>query len=117
MTMRLIVTTALIVTLAPVTLRGQAGPDILHDRLAITANTRSFDLQHVTQTDSTDGRHRHVGLGLVLGFFTGVLAGIAIESGGPHGEGRGLNQLRGAIGGAFFGTIIGGTVGFFWRTG
>jgi len=25
-------------------------------------------------------------------------------------------QARPAIGGAFFGTIIGGTVGFFWRT-
>jgi hypothetical protein len=27
-----------------------------------------------------------------------------------------LNELGGAIGGAFFGTIIGGTAGFFWRT-
>lgn len=114
--MRLVLTTAFIITLAPVTLCGQAGPDSLHYRGAMSANTRLLDPHHATQADSSVG-HRHVGLGLVLGFVTGTLAGIAIESGGPHGEGRALNQLRGAIGGATFGTIIGGIVGFFWRTG
>lgn len=115
--MRLVLTTALLLTVVPITLHGQARPDSSHYRLAITVTTRSLAPQNLAKTDSSAGGHRHVGLGLVLGFITGTLAGIAIESGGPHGEGRALNQLKGAIPGATFGTIIGGTVGFFWRTG
>jgi hypothetical protein len=61
-------------------------------------------------------RHRHLGLGLGLGFLTGTLSGIALGATGQHGEQRTLNELSGAIGGATFGTIIGGTAGFFWRT-
>jgi hypothetical protein len=66
--------------------------------------------------EASAGRHRHVGRGLALGFVTGTLAGIALGAAGQHGEARTLNELGGAIGGAFFGTIIGGTVGFSWRT-
>ena len=114
--MRIVLTTALILTVVPVTLHGQARPDTAHPSLATSSNTRSLDPQHVTKADSSAGAHRHVGLGLVLGVLTGTIVGIAIESGGPHGEARELNQLRGAIGGASFGTITGATVGFFWRT-
>ena len=114
MTIRLAFTTALILTIAPVTLHGQ-----VERRNAFTlvraTEAETVGWQRATQSRAC-ARHRHLGLGLTLGFVTGTLAGIAIESGGPHGEGRTLNQLRGAIGGALVGTIIGGTVGFFWRS-
>ena len=136
--MRLVLATALILTFAPVALHGQveqinarpspdsaftsippasARPDNRHYSLRENPSTRSLGWQQITKAEPSSGGHRHVGLGLGLGFVVGTLAGIAIESGAKDRETRGLNELRGAIGGAFFGTIIGGTVGFFWRTG
>jgi hypothetical protein len=66
--------------------------------------------------EASVGRHRHVGRGLLLGLLIGPLAGIWQGAAGQHGEARTLNELGGFFGGAFFGPIIGGTVGFFWRT-
>jgi Mg/Co/Ni transporter MgtE len=149
MTMRLVFTTAFILTVVPVTLHGQperinalaleAGtrarilgapadskftlitvastePDSLLYSLGGNSNTRSLGWQQITKMEVSAGRHRHLGLGLGLGFLTGILAGIALGATGQHGETRTLNELSGAIGGATFGTIIGGTAGFFWRT-
>jgi hypothetical protein len=92
------------------------GADSLHYSLAGSSNTRSLGWQQITRMDASVGRHRHVGLGLGLGFVIGPLLGIWQGAAGQHGEARTLNELGGVIGGAFFGTIIGGTVGYFWRT-
>jgi len=147
--MRLVLTTAFVLTVAPVTLHGQvekinalaletgtrarilgpapdsrftlitvasARPDSLLYTLGGNSNTRSLGWQQITKMEASVGRHRHVGLGLGLGFLTGTLGGIALGAAGQHGEQRALKELSGAIGGASFGTIIGGTAGFFWRT-
>ena len=147
--MRLVLTTALILTVVPGTLHGQLvkidalaletgtrarilGPlpdskftlitvasartDSLHYSLLGSSNTRSLGWQQIAKMDASDGRHRHVGLGLGLGLLAGTLGGIALGAAGQHGEARTLDELGGAIGGAFFGTIIGGTAGYFWRT-
>lgn len=147
--MRLVLTTAFILTVVPVTLHGQlekinalaletgararilgpapdskftlitvasARPDSLRYSLGGSSNTRSLGWQQITKMEASAGRHRHVGRSLVLGFLIGPLLGIWQGAAGQHGEGRALNELGGAIGGAFFGTIIGGTAGFFWRT-
>jgi hypothetical protein len=52
----------------------------------------------------------------LVGLLIGPLAGIWQGAAGQHGEARTLNELGGFFGGAFFGPIIGGTVGFFWRS-
>jgi hypothetical protein len=147
--MRLVLTTAFLLTVVPVTLHGQpekisalaletgtrarilraapdskftlitvasAGPDSLLYSLGGSSNTRSLGWQQITKMEVSAGRHRHLGLGLGLGFLTGTLSGIALGATGQHGEQRTLRELSGAIGGATFGTIIGGTAGFFWRT-
>lgn len=147
--MRLVLTTAFILTVVPVTLHGQlekinalaletgtrarilgaapdskftlitvasARPDSLHYSLVGSSNPRSLGWRQITRMEASAGRHRHVGRGLGLGFLTGTLAGIALGAAGQHGEARALNELGGAVGGAFFGTIMGGTAGFFWRT-
>jgi hypothetical protein len=93
-----------------------ARPDSLRYSLGGSANTRSLGWQQITKMETSAGLHRHVGRGLGLGLLTGTLAGIGLGAAGQHGEARALNELGGAIGGAFFGTIIGGTAGFFWRT-
>ena len=93
-----------------------AKPDSLHYSLVGSSTTRSLGWQQITRMEASVGRHRHVGRGLGFGFLTGTLAGIALGAAGQHGEARALNELGGAIGGAFFGTIAGGTAGFFWRT-
>jgi len=147
--MRLVLTTALILTVVPVALHGQlerinalaletgtrarilgvapdskftlitvasARPDSLHYSLGGSSSTRSLGWQQIAKMEASAGRHRQVGRGLALGFVTGTLAGIALGAAGQHGEARTLNELRDAIGGAFVGTIIGGTFGFSWRT-
>ena len=147
--MRLVLTTAFILTVAPVTLHGQlekinaltlktgtrarilgaapaskftlitvaaAGPDSLLYTPEGSTNTRSLGWQQITKMDASVGRHRHVAAGLGIGFLAGTLSGIALGATGQHGEQRALNELSGAIGGASFGTVIGGTAGFFWRT-
>jgi hypothetical protein len=93
-----------------------AGPDSLHYSLAGSSNTRSLGWQEITKMEASVGQHRHVALGLGLGFLTGTIGGIWLGAAGQHGEARSLNELGGAIGGAFFGTIIGGTAGYFWRS-
>jgi len=93
-----------------------ASPDSLLYSLGGSSNTRSLGWQQIAKMEASVGRHRHVGLGLGFGLLTGTLAGIALGATGQHGEQRALNELSGAIGGAFFGTIIGGIAGFFWRT-
>jgi hypothetical protein len=146
--MRLVLTTAFILTVAPVTLHAQlekvsalaletgtrarileaapdskftlitvasVRPDSLHYSLG-GSNTRSLGWQQITKMEASAGRHRHVGRGLVLGLLIGPLVGIWQGAAGQHGEARTLNELGGFVGGAFFGTIIGGTIGFFWRT-
>jgi len=149
MTIRLILPTAFVLAVLPVTVHGQIGkinalaletgtsarileaapdskftlitvasasPDSLRYNLGVISSMRSLSCQQITKMEASAGRHRHVGLGLGLGFVTGTLAGIAIGAAGQHGEQRTLKELSGAIGGAFIGTIIGGTAGFFWRT-
>jgi hypothetical protein len=149
MTMRLVLATAFILTIVPVTLHGQlekinalalgtgtrarivgaapdskftlitvasVGPDTLHYSLAGSSNTRSLSWQQITKMEASVGQNRHVVLGLGLGFLTGTIAGISLGAAGQHGETRTLNELSGAIGGAFFGTIIGGTAGYFWHS-
>jgi hypothetical protein len=93
-----------------------ASPDRLHYSLGGSSGTRSLGWQQITKMEASVGRHRHVGRGLGLGLLAGTLAGIALGAAGQHGEARALNELGGAIGGASFGTVIGGTAGFFWRT-
>ena len=90
--------------------------DSLYYTLGGSSNTRSLGWQQVTRMEASAGRHRHFGRGLVLGFIIGPLLGIWQGAAGQHGEARALNELGGFFGGAFFGTIIGGTAGFFWRT-
>jgi hypothetical protein len=149
MTLRLVLTTAFILTVVPFTLHGQlekinalaletgtrarilvaapdskftfitvasARPDSLYHSLAGSSNTRSLGWQQITKMEASAGPHRHAGRGLVLGFLIGPLLGIWQGAAGQHGEARTLNELGGFFGGAFFGTIIGGTAGFFWRT-
>ena len=93
-----------------------AKPDSLLYHLGGSSNTRSLGWQQITKMEASVGRHRHVAAGLGIGLLTGTLAGIALGAAGQHGEQRALNELGGAIAGALFGTIIGGTAGFFWRT-
>jgi hypothetical protein len=93
-----------------------ARPDSLLYNVGGSSGTRSLGWQQITKMDASVGRHRHVALGLALGFVTGTFAGIAVGAAGKHGEQRGLKELSGAIGGASIGPIIGGTVGFYWRT-
>ena len=93
-----------------------ARPDSLLYSLGGSSNTRSLGWQQITKMEASAGRHRHVASGLGIGLLTGTLAGIALGAAGQHGEQRALNELGGAIAGASFGTIIGGTAGFFWRT-
>ena len=147
--MRLVLTTAFILTVVPVTLHGQlekinalaletgtrarilgaapdsrftlitvasARPDSLHYTLVGSSSTRSLGWQQITRMEASAGRHRHVGRGLLLGLLIGPLAGIWQGAAGQHGEARTLNELGGFFGGAFFGPIIGGTIGFFLRT-
>ena len=147
--MRLVLTTAFILTLVPVALHGQlerinalaletgtrarilgAAPDSkltlitvasatrdsLHYSLEGSSDTRSLAWQQITKMEASAGRHRHVVRGLLLGLLIGPLAGIWQGAAGQHGEARSLNELGGFFGGAFFGPIIGSTVGFFWRT-
>ena len=147
--MRLVLTTALILTVVPVTLHGQleginaltletgtrarileaapdsrftlitvpsARPGSLRYSLGVSSGRRSLRWQQSAKIEASPGRHRHVGLGLGVGFVAGTLAGIAIGAAGHHGEQRSLKELSGAIAGATIGTIIGGTAGFFWRT-
>jgi hypothetical protein len=149
MTIRLIITTAFVLTVLPVTLHGQvesinalaletgthakiveaasdskfaliavpsARPASLRYSLGVGSSTRSLGWKQITKIEASPGRHRHVGLGLGVGFVAGTLAGIAIGAAGHHGEQRSLKELSGAIAGATIGTIIGGTAGFFWRT-
>ncbi len=94
-----------------------ARPASLRYSLGVSSSTRSFGWQQIAKIETSPGRHRHVALGLGVGFVTGTLAGIAIGAAGRHGEQRSLKELSGAIAGATIGTIIGGTAGFFWRTG
>jgi hypothetical protein len=93
-----------------------AGPDSLHYSLAGSSTTRSLGWQQITRMEASVGQHRHVVLGLGLGFLAGTVAGIGLGAAGQHGEGRSLNELGGAISGAFFGTILGGTAGYLWRS-
>jgi hypothetical protein len=93
-----------------------ARPDSLYYSLAGSSNTRSLGWQQITKMEVSAGRHRHAGRGLVLGLLIGPLLGIWQGATGQHGETRTLNELGGAFGGAFFGTIISGTAGYFWRT-
>jgi hypothetical protein len=93
-----------------------ARPDSLRYSLGGGSTSRSLGWQQITKMEASAGRHRHVGRGLGLGLLSGTLAGVALGAAGKHGEERALNELGGAIGGAFFGTIIGGTAGFFWRS-
>jgi hypothetical protein len=93
-----------------------ARPDSLNYSLGGSPITRSLAWQQIIRMEASGGRHRHVGRGLGLGLLSGTLAGIGLGAAGQHGEQRALNELGGAIAGAFFGTIIGGTAGFFWRT-
>jgi hypothetical protein len=149
MTMRLVLTAALMLTVVPVTVHGQlekidalalgtgtrarilgpapdskftlitvasVRPDSLRFSLGGSSNTRSLGWQQITKMEASVGRHRHVTLGLGLGLLTGTLGGIALGAAGQHGEARTLNELGGAISGATFGTIIGGTAGFLWRS-
>jgi hypothetical protein len=92
------------------------GPDSLHFILRGSSNTRSIGWQQIAKLEASAGRHRHVGRGLLLGLLIGPLAGIWQGAAGKHGEARTIDELGGFFGGAFFGPIIGGTVGFFWRT-
>jgi hypothetical protein len=147
--MRLVLTTAFLLTVVPVTLHAQlekinaleletgtrarilgatpnskftvitvasARPDSLLYGLGGSSNTRSLGWQQITKMEFSAARHIHHGLGLGLGFLTGTLSGIALGATGQQGEQRTLNELSGAIGGATFGTIIGGTAGFLVRT-
>ena len=147
--MRLVLTTAFMLTVGPVTLHGQVGktnalaletgtrarilgaapdsrftvitvvsarPDSLRYSLVGSSDTRALGWQQISRMEASAGRHRHVGRGLGLGFVTGTLAGIALGAAGQHGEQRALDELSGAIGGALFGTIIGGAAGFAWRS-
>ena len=149
MTIRLILKTAFVLAVLPVTLHGQIGkisalgletgtrarileaapdskfaliaapsarPASLRYSLGVSSSTRSLGWQQLAKIEASPGRHRHIGLGLGVGFVTGTLAGIAIGAAGQHGEQRSLKELSGAIAGATIGTIIGGTAGFFWRT-
>ncbi len=93
-----------------------ARPDSLHYSLGGSPNTRSLGWREITRMEASAGRRRHVGRGLGLGFLGGTLAGIALGAAGQHGEQRALNELGGAIAGAFFGTIVGGSAGFLWRS-
>jgi hypothetical protein len=149
MLIRLAFTTALVLTILPVTLHGQvekinalalqagtrarileaapdsrftlirvaaATPDSLHFSFGGSSNTGSVGWQQIAKMDASAGRHRHVVRGLVLGLLIGPVLGIWQGANGQHGEERTLNELGGFFGGAFFGSIIGGTAGFFWRT-
>jgi hypothetical protein len=93
-----------------------ARPDSLFYSPGGSSNTRSLSWQQITKMEASAGRHRHVASGLGIGLLTGTLAGIALGAAGQHGEQRALNELGGAIAGASFGTVIGGTAGFFWRS-
>jgi hypothetical protein len=93
-----------------------ARPDSVHYSLAGSSITRSLGWQQITKMEVSAGRHRHAGRGLAAGLLLGPLLGIWQGANGQHGEARALNELGGFIGGAFFGAIIGGTAGFFWRT-
>jgi hypothetical protein len=147
--MRLVLTTAVLLTVVPATLHGQrqeinalslatgtrarivesgrdsrftliavvsSRPDSLRYNLAGSADTRSLAWQEISRMEASVGRHRHIGRGLGIGLVTGALAGIWQGAAGQHGEARALNELGGGIGGAFFGTIIGGTAGYFWNS-
>ena len=91
-------------------------PDSLRYSVTGSSGIESIGWQQIAKMDASAGPHRHVGRGLAIGLLTGALAGIGLGAAGQHGEQRALNELGGAIGGAFFGTIIGGAAGFFWRT-
>ena len=91
-------------------------PDSLRYSLGGSSSTRSLAWQQITKMEASAGRHRHIVRGLVLGLLIGPLLGIWQGAAGQHGEARSLNELGGFVGGAFFGPIIGGTAGFFWRT-
>jgi hypothetical protein len=93
-----------------------ATPDSLHYSLAGSSNTRSLAWQQITKMEASAGRHRHVGRGAVFGLLIGPPLLIWDGANGQHGEERTLNELGGFFGGAVLGPIIGGTVGFFWRT-
>jgi hypothetical protein len=93
-----------------------ARPDSLLYKVGGSSGTRSLGWQQIAKMEVSGGRHRHVVRGVVLGLVIGPLLGIWQGAAGQHGEGRTLNELGGFFGGAFFGPIIGGTTGFFWRT-
>ena len=149
MTIRLVLTTAFILTVVPVTLHAQienvnalsletgtrarivgtgpdsrftlitiasVRPDSLRYSLKGSSNTRSLGWQQIAKMDASAGSHRHLVRGLLLGLLLGPFAGIWQGAAGQHGEQRALNELGGFFAGAFFGPIIGGTIGFFWRT-
>jgi hypothetical protein len=91
-------------------------PDSIYFSPGGSSSTRSLGWQQIAKMEVSGGQHRHVVRGVVLGLVIGPLLGIWQGAAGQHGEGRTLNELGGFFGGAFFGPIIGGTTGFFWRT-
>src|SRR4030081_205597 len=149
MTVRLVLTAAFMLAVAPVTLHAQlenvnalaletgtrarilgtvpdsrftvitvasVSPDSLRYKLEGSSDTRSLGWQQIAKMDASAGAHRHLVRGLLLGLLIGPLAGIWQGAAGQHGEQRVLNELGGFFAGASFGPIIGGIVGFFWRT-
>lgn len=93
-----------------------ATPDSLYYSLAGSATTRSLGWKQITKMETSAGRHRHVGRGVVFGLLIGPPLLLWDGANGQHGEERTLNELGGFFGGAFLGPIVGATVGFLWRT-
>lgn len=91
-------------------------PDSLRYSLSGSPERRSLAWRQIARMDVSAGQHRHAGRGLVIGLLVGPLLGIWQGSTGQHGEARTLNELGGFFGGAFIGTVIGGTAGFLWRS-
>jgi hypothetical protein len=109
---------ALLVTVVPRLLFGQSAriPSGVVAPHHATQVGRASIASYKVMPVAAAATHRHVVLGLGVGFLGGTLAGLGLEAAGKHGEQRTLDELKGAIGGALLGTIIGGTIGYFWRS-
>jgi hypothetical protein len=93
-----------------------ARPDSLRYSLDKSADTKSLGWQQIRKMDVSTGGHRHFGRGLGLGLVIGALGGLYLASTGTHGEMRSLTQMVSTVEGGLAGAVIGGVLGFAWRT-
>jgi hypothetical protein len=93
-----------------------ANPDSLRYSLDESASTKSLAWHQIRKMDVSVGSHRHFWRGLGLGLVTGALGGLYLAGEGTHGEMRSLAEAMSTVGGGLAGALLGGVLGYTWRS-